>query len=222
LQGGVLRRFNVAVVVLGLLMSCVVVNAGPAFFPKEFSGLISMQSLPVGQCTLQTFNFADTTTSGDAGYIPLTVSVGMDLAILFGYIHLNPKVIFETSVGGDGEGFWGMGGALALEAHPLRAARNDPYLYCNFGYINMPGGGYDGQGYHIDVGTGFIYSMSRTVKIAPFIAYTPVNQWMRKREVGYILVDPIIGPEPAYEGRLCRHSGLRLGISVLFNIFEAR
>ena len=83
------------------------------------------------------------------------------------------------------------------------------------------GGGYDGHGYHIDIGGGFIYPIRPTIKLAPFVAYTPISQWTRRKQVGYILIDPIIGPEPAYEGRTCQHSGLRVGFSILFNLFAS-
>ena len=214
-----MRPFSFVVLIFWFLLCGAILNAGPAFFPKEFRGVVSVQSLPVAQCTLKAFYFTDTITSADVGYIPLTVSLGMDFAFFYGYIHSLPKLIFETSIGGDGEGFWGFGGALAFKVHPLPDAKYDPYLYCNFGYVNMPGGGYEGCGYHMDVGGGLIYPFKPSLKIAPFIAYTPVSQWMRRKQVGYMLVDPIIGPEPAYEGRICRHSGLRVGVSILFNIF---
>jgi hypothetical protein len=212
-------RFKLAMCLICFLLFGVVLNGGPAFFPREFHIESSIQSLPVAQCTLRTFYFIDTTKSAVAGYTPLTLSLGMDFALFYGYVHSAPKLIFETSVGGDGEGFWGMGGAIALKVHPLNGTKYDPYLFLNFGYLNMPGGGYDGNGYHVDIGGGFIHSLKGTIKISPFIAYTPVSQWMRRRQVGYILIDPTLGPEPAYEGRLCRHSGLRLGISFLFNVF---
>jgi hypothetical protein len=214
-----LRHFIITAVAVALIISCASINAGPAFFPREFHGIISVQSMPASQCTLGTFYFADTTKTADAGYIPLTASLGMDFAFLFGYVHLVPKFIHEISIGGDGDGFWGFGGALALEAHPFRDAKYDPYLYGNFGYINMPGGGYGGQGYHLDVGGGFVYPLTAKVKFSPFMAYTPVSKWLRKKKVGYMVIDPIIGPEPAYEGRFCTHRGLRLGVSVLFNVF---
>jgi hypothetical protein len=217
--GGILRRLIFPLLIFGFLICGEMLKAGSPFFPKEFNGMVSIQSLPAAQCTLKEFYFTDTTRSANAGFIPVTASIGMDFAFFYGYAHSLPKLIFETSIGGDGERFWGFGGALALEAHPLRDAKYDPYLFVNFGYINMPGGGYDGHGYHLDVGGGFVFPMKSALKVTPFIAYTPVSQWMRRKQVGYVLVDPIIGPEPAYEGRLCRHSGLRFGISVLFNIF---
>lgn len=197
-------------------------GANSAFFPKEFSGVVSVQSLPVGRCILKCFYFGDTTTYQDAGYIPLSAGIGVDFAFLFGYLHSIPKLIFETSIGGDGEDFWGIGGALAFEAHPLKSTKNDPYLYCNFGYINMPAGGYEGHGYHFDIGGGFMYPVRSTIKICPFIAYTPISQWIRRKQVGYMLVDPIIGPEPAYEGRTCKHAGMRVGVSFMFGVFGGK
>ncbi len=192
------------------------------FFPKEFNTIVSIQALPVSECVLKSFYFADTTTYQDAGYVPLTAGIGMDFAFLFGYIHSQPKLIFETSVGGDGDAFTGFGGAIAFEAHLLKNSRNDPYLFCNYGYLNMSGGGYGGSGYHIDLGGGFVYPIRPSIKMAPYVAYTPVSKWIRKKQVGYILVDPIIGPEPAYEGRSCQHSGVRIGISVIMNIFGGK
>ena len=205
--------------VCGLLLSVIALNGGAAFFPKEFRIEGTVQSMPVAQCSLRTFYFIDTTRSAVSGYTPLTLSLGIDFALLFGYVHSVPKLIFETSVGGDGEGFWGVGGAIAFKVHPLNGMKYNPYLFLDFGYLNMSGGGYDGVGYHFDVGSGFVYPLKKTIKVSPFIAYTPVSQWMRRRQVGYILINPSVGPEPGYEGRLCRHTGWRVGLSFLFNVF---
>lgn len=220
-QGGMLKPFIAAVVTTVFLLGSGALDAGPAFFSRELKGVVSIQSLPLGHSTLKEFYFADTTTLEDAGYIPMTAGLGMGCVLFYGYVHTHGKLIFETSMGGSGEGFWGLGGAIALEVHPFRDALYDPYLLLDFGYINMPGGGYDGEGYHVDVGAGLTLPVKPTFKVSPFIAYTPVSQWMRKKQVGYMLVDPIIGPEPAYEGRICSHSGFRVGISVLFNLFAS-
>jgi len=191
-----------------------------SFWHIDMHCFFSIQVLPIAQCTLTTYFWSsDTTKAPSSDYIPLTLSFGVDVAILYGHMHVIPKFIYETNATDQGDyPFWGIGGAVALEIHPFKNVKYDPYVYFNLGFLNMAQEDYQGYGYHVDLGGGFVLPINPTVKISPFFAYTLVSQWVQKKEIGY----SIIIPGPVYNGRECKCSGLRVGLTFLFDILKER
>jgi hypothetical protein len=194
-------------------------KADDTFINEGLHELFTVQFLFPLQCTLQTFyGSSDTTERLSWAYIPLTLSLGVDIAVLNGYLHSVPKFTCELNAVKGNYPFWGVGGSVAFEIHPLHGRARNPYAFVSMGLINMSQMDYTGHGYHIDVGVGIFLPMGKSVRISPFLAYPLISHWKQTKKIG-----TTYSGYSVFNGRECEHVGVRIGFSVHFkSVWEKR